>query len=115
MGSIGNTDPLRRLGDLIFGNKKDIISIYFYAILNSLLQLSVPIGMQTIIGFVLGASMVTSLYVLIFLVVMGVFLSGMMQINQMKIIEKIQQKIFTEYAFDFSEKIPRFDLLKTDN
>lgn len=115
MGSIVNPDPLRRLGDLIFGHKKDIISIYFYAILNGLLQLSVPIGIQAIIGFVLGASMVTSLYVLIFLVVMGVFLGGMMQINQMKIIEKIQQKIFTEYAFDFSEKIPRFDLLKTDN
>jgi len=32
----------------------------------------------------------------------------------MKIIEKIQQKIFTRYAFEFADKIPRFDLIKTD-
>ena len=115
MGSSINTDPFNRLAGLILGHKKDIIAIYFYAILSGLLQLSVPIGIQAIIGFVLGASMVTSLYVLIFLVVLGVFLVGMMQINQMKIIEKIQQKIFTEYAFEFSEKIPRFDLLSSDN
>jgi ATP-binding cassette, subfamily B, bacterial len=40
---------------------------------------------------------------------------GIFQINQMKVIEKIQQRIFTRYAFDFSEKIPRFDLKQADN
>lgn len=38
-----------------------------------------------------------------------------MQMNQMKIIEKIQQNIFTRYAFEFAETIPRFDLKKVDN
>jgi ABC-type bacteriocin/lantibiotic exporter with double-glycine peptidase domain len=75
----------------------------------------VPIGVQAIIGFVLGASMVTSIYVLITLVVLGVLLVGVFQMNQMKIIEKLQQKIFTRNAFAFAEKIPRFDLKKTDH
>ena len=39
---------------------------------------------------------------------------GIMKINQMRIIEKIQQKIFTRYAFAFTEKIPRIDLLELD-
>ncbi len=109
------TTPTKRLWDLIYIEKKEITSIYFYAILSGLVQLSVPIGVQAIIGFVLGASMVTSIYILIFVVVLGVLMVGIMQINQMKIIEKIQQNIFTRNAFEFAETIPRFDLKKVDN
>jgi ATP-binding cassette subfamily B protein len=106
--------PLQRLWRLINLERPEIGSIYFYAILSGLIQLSVPVGIQAIIGFVLGASMVTSIYVLIFLVVLGVAAVGILQINQMKIIEKIQQKIFARNAFQFADIIPRFDLLKTD-
>lgn len=107
-------NPFKRLWDLILLDRSDIVSIYFYAMLNGLVNLSLPLGIQAIIGFVLGASMVTSIYVLIALVVAGVVVVGLMQINQMRIIEKIQQKIFTRYAFEFADKIPRFDLIKTD-
>jgi ABC-type bacteriocin/lantibiotic exporter with double-glycine peptidase domain len=107
-------NPIKRLWELILLDKKEIGSVYFYAIFSGLLQLSVPVGIQAIISFVLGASMVTSIYILILLVVIGVFCVGFMQLNQMKIIEKIQQRIFTRYAFDFAEKVPRFDLIKMD-
>jgi ATP-binding cassette, subfamily B, bacterial len=110
-----NHKPLQRLLHLISLEKDEVKSVYFYAILSGLVQLSVPIGVQAIIGFVLGAAMVTSLFVLIVLVVLGVALVGIFQINQMKVIEKIQQRIFTRYAFDFAEKIPRFDLKHADN
>ena len=115
MAQAGKINPLKRLQDLISLDKKEIGSVYFYAILSGLVQLSVPVGIQSIIGFVLGASMVTSIYVLIVLVVLGVLAGGVMQINQMKIIEKIQQSIFARYAFEFAEKIPSFDLKKIDN
>jgi ABC-type bacteriocin/lantibiotic exporter with double-glycine peptidase domain len=62
----------------------------------------------------MGATMVTSIYVLIFLVVLGVFLMGLFQINQMKIIESIQQKIFAQYAYTFADKIPQLDLKQMD-
>ena len=112
---VEKTSPIARLWDLIIVEKKEIVSIYFYAILSGLLQLSVPLGVQAIIGFVLGASMVTSIYVLIIVVVVGVLMVGIMQINQVRIIEKIQQSIFARYAFAFAETIPRFDLKKIDN
>lgn len=107
-------DPLRRFWHLLLIERREITSVYFYAILSGLLQLSVPVGVQAIIGFALGASMVTSIYVLIVIVVIGVLVVGLMQINQMKIIEKIQQRIFTRYAFAFTETLPNIDLRAAD-
>lgn len=106
--------PLARILDLVRLEKAEIWSIYFYAILNGLILLSVPLGIQSIVGFVLGASFRASIYVLIFLVVVAVLVSGLMQINQMKIIEKIQQRIFVRYAFSYADAIPRLDLKKAD-
>ena len=92
--------PVKRLWLLIASEKKEIASIYFYAIMSGLVQLSVPLGIQAIISFVLGASMVTSIFVLIVLVVTGVFLVGVFQMNQMKLIEKIQQRIFANLSVE---------------
>jgi ABC-type bacteriocin/lantibiotic exporter with double-glycine peptidase domain len=59
--------------------------------------------------------MVSSIYVLIFFVVLGVFLVGLLQLNQMKIIETIQQRVFASYAYTFADTIPRMDLKKMDH
>lgn len=107
--------PFYRILNLVKLEKKEISAVYFYAILNGLIQLSLPLGVQAIIGFVLGASMRASLVVLISLVVTGVLVAGIMQVNQMKIIEKIQQKLFARYSFAFAEHIPRMDLNKNDH
>lgn len=108
-------NPLLRLLNLILLDKNEITSIYFFAILNGLVQLSLPLGVQAIVSFVIGASMVTSLYILITIVVIGVWIVGVLQVNQMKIIERIQQKIFTRNVFEFAEIIPKIDLLKSNN
>ena len=107
--------PLSRIIQLILTDRKDIVSIYFFAIMSGLVQLSLPLGVQAIISFVLGATMVTSIYVLIFVIVLGVFLVGAFQINQMKIIEKIQQNIFVRNTYLFAEVLPQIDLMKSNN
>jgi ABC-type bacteriocin/lantibiotic exporter with double-glycine peptidase domain len=106
--------PAARILNLVKLERKEISAVYLYAMLNGLIQLSLPLGVQAIIGFVLGASMRASLIVLITLVVAGVLVAGIMQVNQMKIIEKIQQKIFVRYSIAFAEHLPRLDLKKTD-
>jgi ABC-type bacteriocin/lantibiotic exporter with double-glycine peptidase domain len=106
--------PFIRLLDLIKVEKKEITSIYFYAILSGIISLILPLGIQAIVGFVLGATMVTSIFVLIFIVVFAVLISGILQINQMRIIEKVQQKIFVKNAFLFTEVIPKVDLQTID-
>ena len=49
-------NPVSRIFRLVKLERKEISAIYFYAILNGLIQLSLPVGVQAIIGFVLGAS-----------------------------------------------------------
>lgn len=106
--------PSARILHLLKLDRSEISAIYFYAIMNGLIQLSLPVGIQAIIGYVLGASMRASLVILIALVVMGVLIAGIMQVNQMKIIEKIQQKLFVRYSFAFANHIPNLDMKKND-
>ncbi|MDF2380101.1 ATP-binding cassette domain-containing protein [Nostoc ellipsosporum NOK] len=103
----------RKLFQYITKEKKDVGNIYIYAILSGLVQLSIPLGIQAIVSFVMGATMVTSLYILIAFVVLGTFLAGFFRIRVMQIIEKIQQKIFVEYALAFAEKLPKVNLTAT--
>lgn len=107
--------PVGRILNLLKLERSEITAVYFYAILNGLIQLSVPVGVQAIISYVLGASMRASLIVLIVLVVLGVLIAGILQVNQMKIIEKIQQKLFVRYSFAFASHIPELDLKKNDS
>ena len=107
--------PIKRKLDILRYEKKEIWAIYFYAIFSGLVQLSLPIGIQSIISFVLGGSLSTSLVLLIVFVVSGVFVSGLLQVNQMKIIEKIEQQLFVRYSFSYAYTIPKINLLKVDS
>ena len=48
------TNPVRRILRVIKLETNEISSVYFYAILSGLIQLSLPLGIQSIISFVLG-------------------------------------------------------------
>ena len=108
-------EALRQLFTILKLDKKDISSIYFFAILGGLISLSLPLGIQTIINFVLAGSISASILVLIILVVFAVFLNGFVQVRQMQVIEKIKQKIFTRYSLEFADKLPKLNIEKLDN
>lgn len=105
----------RKLVAILQLDKKEVSAIYIYAILAGLVQLVTPLGIQSIIGFVMAGSLSTSIVVLIAVVVLGVFLNGLFQIRQLQIIEKIKQKIYTRDALSFAHKIPHLNLEKLDN
>lgn len=106
--------PIKRLMQVLRLEKKDVSSIYFFAILSGLLQLSIPLGIQAILNFVLAGSISTSMIILITMVVTAVFFSGVLQVGQMRVIEKIQQRIFTRYSFEFAWRVPKLDLQNID-
>jgi ABC-type bacteriocin/lantibiotic exporter with double-glycine peptidase domain len=106
--------PAARLWNLVREEKSDITAIYFFAVLGGLIQLSLPVGIQSIIGFVLGGTLSASLVVLISIIVLAVLFTGVVQVGQMRVIERIQQRIFVRYAFAFADRIPRLDLKKLD-
>lgn len=114
--STGNrSNAIKRILQVIRLDRTEISAIYFYAILAGIIQLSLPIGVQAIVSFVLGGSISTSLVILIALVVVGVFLGGLLQVNQMRLIEKVLQKIFVRYSFEFAHRIPRLRLTAVDD
>lgn len=106
--------PVGRLWNLLREHKSDITSIYFFAMLGGIIQLSIPIGIQSIIGFVLAGTLSASLVLLVAVIVGGVLFTGVMQVYQMKVVEGIQQKIFIRYAYQFANRIPQLDLKQID-
>ncbi len=95
-------------------DNKDISAIYFFAILNGIIALVLPLGIQSIVSFVLAGSISTSIIILVFIVLIGVFFNGLVQVRQMQVIEKVKQKIFTRYTLEFADKIPKLNLQKLD-
>ena len=93
--------------------KREVTAIYFYAILSGVIQLSLPLGIQTIINFSQAAAGIgelpVSIILLIIIVLVGILVSGIVQVNQMKIVEKIEQSIFTRFSLDFAHKIPKIE------
>jgi ATP-binding cassette, subfamily B, bacterial len=108
------SSALIKLHRLIMTDKKDVGSVYFFAITGGIISLSLPLGIQTIISFVMAATLSTSIVVLIAIVIAGVFLNGLMQVRQLQVIERIRQKIFTRYTLEFSDKIPKINLEEID-
>lgn len=107
--------PFMRMLDVIRLKKKEISAIYFFAVVHGLLQLSIPLGVQAIINFLQAYTFSTSLWVLIFLVLLGVLLSGALQVSQLKLIERINQKLFARYGFEFAFRIPKWNVKKIDS
>ncbi|OWY20165.1 xenobiotic-transporting ATPase [Sphingobacteriales bacterium UPWRP_1] len=102
--------PLKRFFRLLSVDRKDIGYLYIYSIFNGLINLSLPLGVQAIIGIIAGGQMITSWVVLIGIVTIGVILAGGLQIMQMVISETLQQRIFTRASFEFAYRIPRLKL-----
>ncbi len=105
--SNGGMSPLRRFGRLVSTERRDIINIYIFAIFAGLISLSLPLGIQAIFNFVSGGAITTSWVVLVAVVIIGVLGNGLLQIVQIFITERIQQRIFTHSAFEFAYRLPR--------
>ena len=99
----------QRLVKMLKLDRKDVLQVFYYAIFAGLVSLSLPLGIQAIINLIQGAQVSTSWIVLVVLVTLGVGFVGALQLMQLRIIENIQQKIFTRSSFEFAY---RFQKLK---
>jgi len=102
--------PLQRFWGLLKPDKKEIRNVYVYAVFNGLINLSLPIGIQSIINLIQVGQVNTAWIVLVFFVILGIAMSGIIQVNQLRITENLQQKIFTRAAFEFAYRIPRIKM-----
>ncbi|RAJ16155.1 peptidase domain-containing ABC transporter [Olleya aquimaris] len=100
----------QRFVGLLQLDKKDVKQVFFYAIFAGIVNLSLPLGIQAIINLLQAAQISTSWIVLVVLVTIGVVFVGILQLMQIRIIENIQQKIFTRASFEFAYRFPKMKM-----
>ncbi|MET3115658.1 ATP-binding cassette subfamily B protein [Pedobacter sp. CG_S7] len=101
---------IKKLFQLVNLERFEIEKVYIYATLSGLIILSLPLGIQAIINLMFGSTISTSMVVLIALVIIGVLINGVLQIKQMRITERIQQRIFARLTFAYAYRIPKLSL-----
>ena len=99
--------PISRLHNLLSLDRKDILQTFYYAIFAGLINLSVPLGIQAIVNLIMAGRVSTSWIVLVVLVTTAVGLVGVLELMQVRIVENIQQKIFTRSSFEFAYRFPK--------
>jgi ABC-type bacteriocin/lantibiotic exporter with double-glycine peptidase domain len=99
--------PVKRLGRLLRSERKIIYLILFYALVNGIIVLTLPLGIQAILNFIMGGRVTSSWVILIVIVVLGLTISGLIQISQMTLTEKLQQRIFARSSFELAVRIPK--------
>ncbi len=102
--------PQRRLLRLLGQYRREIRYIFLYAVVAGLINLSLPLGIQAIIGQIAGGGINASWGVLVLFVLVGAALTGMLRIMQLSVMEYMQRRIFTESAVEFALRIPRLNL-----
>lgn len=105
----------QRLIGLLKLDKRDIFQVFYYAIFAGIVNLSLPLGIQAIINLIQGAQITTSWIVLVILVTLGVAFVGILQLMQLRIIENVQQKIFTRASFEFAYRFPKIKMSELRN
>lgn len=105
--------PLERLWELLYVERGNIGLVYAYATLVGLFSLTLPLGVQAIIGLVSGGLLLQPVVLLIGFVVLGTLATGVLQVLQLAAVESIQQRIFARFALEFSLRVPRVGLEET--
>jgi len=96
-------------------DKKDVFQVFYYAIFAGVVNLSLPLGIQAIINLMQGAQISSSWVVLVIGVTVGVAFVGILQLMQIRIIENVQQKIFTRASFEFAYRFPKIKMSELYN
>lgn len=102
--------PVQRLLRLLGQFRREIRYIVLYAIVAGLINLSLPLGIQAIIGQIAGGAISAAWGVLVLFVIVGALLVGVLRLMQLSIMEYLQRRIFTASAVEFAVRIPRLNL-----
>ncbi|MGL4631784.1 MAG: peptidase domain-containing ABC transporter [Leadbetterella sp.] len=108
------SEAFKKILGLLNLDKQDITAIYILSILAGFLSLSLPLGLQSIVGFLMGGELTASIIILVCLVLIGTFLNGFLQVRQLELIEKVEQKIYLRYALEIGDRIPKLNLSALD-
>ncbi|MBL7798260.1 MAG: ATP-binding cassette domain-containing protein [Saprospiraceae bacterium] len=102
--------PVQRLLRLLSKYRREMRYILLYAVVAGLINLSLPLGIQAIIGLIAGGAISASWGLLVAFVIIGAVFTGGLRLMQLSIMEHMQRQIFTDSAIEFAVRIPRLNL-----
>lgn len=100
---------LKRFFSLLSIYRKQIWQIYAFAFFIGLVNLSLPLGIQSIINYIQLGQISSSWALLVGIVLLGIALSGFLQVMQLRLVENIQHDILFRSALDFSYRLPKLN------
>ena len=106
--------PIERLWKLLETYKVELRQIYAYALLIGIVNLTLPLGIQAIINYLQAGEVTSTWLILVFIVIGGIGITGVFQVMQIRVVENIQQDIFSRSAFEFAYRLPKISLLQLD-
>lgn len=96
-----------RVAQLLSRDKRDIVILFAYATLAGLFALTLPLSVGAIVQLVQGGLVLQPVVILIGYVVVGTLASGGLQVLQLGVVERIQQRVFARLALEYNFRIPR--------
>ena len=106
--------PIKRFWSLLKQYKLELRQIYTYAVFIGIVNLTLPIGIQAIINYIQTGELTSSWIVLVCFVLVGIAITGVLQVLQIRSVENIQQDLFARSGFEFAYRIPKITFLQLD-
>jgi ABC-type bacteriocin/lantibiotic exporter with double-glycine peptidase domain len=106
MSKTTSFEAFKRLFSLLNWDRKDILRILSFAVLSGAFSLMLPLGVQALVGQLMGGRLSSTWLILTLLVVIASLFMGLFGLFQMRISEWVQQRIFLRSATYFLAGMP---------
>ncbi len=107
MAKTKSSEAFRRLFSLLQWDRKDILRILSFAVLSGAFSLMLPLGVQALVGQLMGGRLSSTWVILTVLVVVSSLFMGLFGLFQMRLSEWVQQRLFVRSATYFMSVMPR--------
>jgi ABC-type bacteriocin/lantibiotic exporter with double-glycine peptidase domain len=101
------SSAVSRLWELLTKDRREILVVFFYAGLAGLFSLTLPLSVGAIVQLIQGGLIIQSATILIAYVIVGTIVAGILQVLQLGIVERIQQRVFARMALEYAFHLPR--------
>jgi ABC-type bacteriocin/lantibiotic exporter with double-glycine peptidase domain len=112
MNNTSRLTPVQRFFRLAVSHRSVINNILLYALFIGAISLSLPLGIQAIIGLTGSGTISASWVMLVAIVILGVLASGVLRYLQLSATEFLQRRLLADSAFEFAFRIPHLNLEK---
>lgn len=102
-----DSQAVRRLWKVLVRDRREVVVVFFYAALAGLFSLTVPIAVGGIVQLIQGGLLIQSATVLIAYAIAATALVGVLQIMQLRVVERIHQRVFARMALEFVYRLTR--------